>query len=159
MKHAREDYDRIQDPAGLIPVDEPVFLLRAQDPTAANAVRGWALTQCDRAIRDQALDHADRMDAWGVKKDADLPAAGTPIPCASTADTLRRRIAELESCLRELTAPVWRLVAAGLPGAPSAWPAAVEIENLNGDRRMFLRLDAAVPWLQREGREASQPAP
>ena len=31
MKHAREDYNRIQDPAGLIPADEPVFLLRGQD--------------------------------------------------------------------------------------------------------------------------------
>jgi hypothetical protein len=30
MKHARDDYNRIQDPAGLIPEDEPVFLLRAQ---------------------------------------------------------------------------------------------------------------------------------
>ena len=28
MKHARDDYNRIQDPAGKIPEDEPVFLLR-----------------------------------------------------------------------------------------------------------------------------------
>jgi hypothetical protein len=31
MKHARLDYDRIQDPLNLIPLNEPVFLLRAQD--------------------------------------------------------------------------------------------------------------------------------
>lgn len=31
MKHARQDYDRIQDPENKIPADEPVFLLRAQD--------------------------------------------------------------------------------------------------------------------------------
>lgn len=31
MLHSRKDYMRIQDPAGLIPADEPVFLLRAQD--------------------------------------------------------------------------------------------------------------------------------
>lgn len=31
MIHAREDYNRIQDPKGLIPQDEPVFLLRGQD--------------------------------------------------------------------------------------------------------------------------------
>lgn len=31
MKHARADYDRIQDPLGKIPKDEPVFLLRASD--------------------------------------------------------------------------------------------------------------------------------
>lgn len=31
MKHARDDYNRIQDPRGLIPADEPVMLFRAQD--------------------------------------------------------------------------------------------------------------------------------
>lgn len=29
MKHAGEDYNRIQDPENKIPADEPVFLLRA----------------------------------------------------------------------------------------------------------------------------------
>ncbi|MGV3515603.1 hypothetical protein [Luteitalea sp.] len=42
MKHARKDYDRIQDPAGLIPDDEPVFLLRAQDVLAPDIVLAWA---------------------------------------------------------------------------------------------------------------------
>lgn len=31
MRHARADYQRIQDPIGKIPADEPVFLLRASD--------------------------------------------------------------------------------------------------------------------------------
>jgi len=31
MVHARKDYDRIQDPLNLIPLQEPVFLLRGQD--------------------------------------------------------------------------------------------------------------------------------
>jgi hypothetical protein len=31
MLHARKDYQRIQDPKNLIPSDEPVFLMRAQD--------------------------------------------------------------------------------------------------------------------------------
>jgi hypothetical protein len=31
MKHAREDYNRIQDPSSKIPEDEPVMLFRAQD--------------------------------------------------------------------------------------------------------------------------------
>lgn len=31
MKHARKDYQRIQDPLNLIPENEPVFLLRGQD--------------------------------------------------------------------------------------------------------------------------------
>ena len=42
MIHARDDYNRIQDPAGLIPADEPVFLLRGQDPAAPNTVDRWA---------------------------------------------------------------------------------------------------------------------
>lgn len=42
MKHAREDYDRIQDPDNKIPEDEPVFLLRAQDKTAPAVVAYWA---------------------------------------------------------------------------------------------------------------------
>ena len=42
MKHARADYDHIQDPTGHIPADEPVFLLRAGDMNAPNAVRHWA---------------------------------------------------------------------------------------------------------------------
>lgn len=32
MIHARDDYNRIQDPEGKIEQDEPVFLLRAKDP-------------------------------------------------------------------------------------------------------------------------------
>lgn len=43
MKHGRSDYDqRIQDNAGLIPDEEPVFLLRGQDRMAARAVRHYA---------------------------------------------------------------------------------------------------------------------
>lgn len=60
MRHAREDYNRFQDPEGLIPQDEPVFLLRGQDefapqtllfyannveqdnPEMARIVRNWA---------------------------------------------------------------------------------------------------------------------
>jgi hypothetical protein len=39
MIHAREDYNqRIQDSAGIIPDDEPVFLLRAQDRLAREAL-------------------------------------------------------------------------------------------------------------------------
>lgn len=47
MKHARKDYDGIQDPSGKIPEDEPVFLLRAQDVTAPFLVEEWA----HRAVR------------------------------------------------------------------------------------------------------------
>lgn len=43
MKHARSDYDPIQDPRGLIPEDEPVFLLRAQDVVAPATVEWWVI--------------------------------------------------------------------------------------------------------------------
>jgi hypothetical protein len=42
MKHARSDYNRIQDPENKIPADEPVFLLRGQDIYAPVAVLFWA---------------------------------------------------------------------------------------------------------------------
>lgn len=83
MKHAREDYNRIQDPAGLIPDDEPVFLLRAQDKMASTVVRHWAdcntLNGGDLELSRLARAHADLMDAWPKKKAADLiptPPAG-----------------------------------------------------------------------------------
>jgi hypothetical protein len=49
MKHAREDYNRIQDPAGLIPEDEPVFLLRGQDIFAPELVLAWARKALEEA--------------------------------------------------------------------------------------------------------------
>jgi len=47
MKHARKDYDRIQDPDGKIPEDEPVFIVRAQDICAGDTVRAWAALNDD----------------------------------------------------------------------------------------------------------------
>jgi DNA-binding CsgD family transcriptional regulator len=73
MLHARADYNRIQDPAGLIPDTEPVFLLRAQDETAAATVRFWAELQKGGYAAELALGHAERMQAWYVKKRADVP--------------------------------------------------------------------------------------
>uniref|UniRef100_A0A6H2A5N3 Uncharacterized protein n=1 Tax=viral metagenome TaxID=1070528 RepID=A0A6H2A5N3_9ZZZZ len=77
MKHARDDYNRIQDPTGLIPENEPVFLLRAQDQTSAQIVRLWASAQrnnpkADMRIVTMAERHADLMDRWRKKKWADL---------------------------------------------------------------------------------------
>jgi hypothetical protein len=84
MRHARDDYNgRIIDSAGIIPEDEPVFLLRAQDPIAASIVRAWANAYMNRiqmgmggdpAMARLATEHADAMDAWPIKKSAaDLP--------------------------------------------------------------------------------------
>lgn len=82
MKHARSDYDRIQDPAGLIPADEPVFLLRGQDLVAPFAVRMWArnaeLAGADPAIVASAIAQAEAMERWheaGHHKVPDMPKA------------------------------------------------------------------------------------
>ncbi len=70
MLHAREDYN--QGKMDGIPENEPVFLLRAQDITAASVVRYWASLQLDGPLKDMALSHADLMDEWPVQKKADL---------------------------------------------------------------------------------------
>lgn len=88
MIHARNDYQRIQDPNNTIPADEPVFLLRAQDQTAAETVRHWVklnkklLKETKDLTPDQikgrkkaialAEAHAFRMDDWPKKKAADV---------------------------------------------------------------------------------------
>jgi hypothetical protein len=78
MKHARDDYNRIQDPAGLIPEDEPVFLLRAQDKHAAATLRYYAhlvaLDQGDVSILFATQKQADAMEAWPRHKAPDMPA-------------------------------------------------------------------------------------
>lgn len=76
MKHARSDYDRIQDPEGRIPDDEPVLLLRGQDRFAARAARYYAsLTAVDAPdISAKVMEHANLMDDWPTKKTPDLPA-------------------------------------------------------------------------------------
>lgn len=85
MKHARADYDRIQDPAGLIGEDEPVFLIRAQDSLAPYVVQVWAslarVNGNDADIIAAAEGHVQLMKEWqrkhGVKM-ADLPHSPTP---------------------------------------------------------------------------------
>lgn len=90
MIHARNDYQRIQDPENKIPADEPVFLLRAQDETAAAVVRYWVKlnkkslhaavsakgdgSEIQRRKKAIALAdaHAFRMDDWPKKKAADV---------------------------------------------------------------------------------------
>lgn len=52
--------------------DEPIFVLRAQDKFAPALVRLWVemarATGCDDARLQEALDHADLMDAWPIRK-------------------------------------------------------------------------------------------
>lgn len=93
MKHARPDYDRLQDPAGLIPEDEPVFLIRGQDKNGPAAVRAYAWIHQRNGgsyeLGALAAAHADRMEAWQREhgsKLADLPAADAataPTPTTS----------------------------------------------------------------------------
>lgn len=68
MQHARKDYNRIQDPTGLIPEDEPVFLLRGQDVAAPSTLRHWAevndLMGGDPNASVLAREHAQAMEEW-----------------------------------------------------------------------------------------------
>lgn len=79
MLHAREDYNRIQDPEGKIPFDEPVFLIRAQDVVGAEVVRYWARKAYAAGASDdivkRAYDHANKMDVWSKKKTPDVPSS------------------------------------------------------------------------------------
>jgi hypothetical protein len=75
MIHAREDYNRIQDPANKIAENEPVFLIRAKDRVSAHTVRAWAefhlLIGGDPALAQKAYEQAAKMEQWqfenGVK--------------------------------------------------------------------------------------------
>lgn len=77
MKHARPDYDRIQDPAGLIPEDEPVFLLRAQDKYFEHVVTlYYVLVERDGGdpkIVEACKRHIELAKAWPVRKAPDMP--------------------------------------------------------------------------------------
>ena len=82
MRHARADYDRIQDPAGLIRDDEPVFLLRGQDVVAPAIVEKWAMVAADlgasKEIVTAALQQASRMRAWQMQHGHKVPDMDTP---------------------------------------------------------------------------------
>ena len=77
MKHARDDYNRIQDPDGLIPEDEPVFLIRGKDRAGPAALRAWAkeakAVGAHGNIVGRALTQADRMEAWQAEHGWKVP--------------------------------------------------------------------------------------
>lgn len=68
MKHARSDYNRIQDPQNLIPDGEPVFLLRGQDISAPETLVTWAklnlINGGSPRLSMLALQHAEVMKEW-----------------------------------------------------------------------------------------------
>ena len=52
--------------------DEPIFVLRAQDPLAPYCIRQWvtsaAMRGVDKAKLKEAMDCADAMDKWTNQK-------------------------------------------------------------------------------------------
>lgn len=80
MIHGRPDHNRIQDPAGIIPDNEPVFLLRGQDVLAPAVIEYWAAAAghrgASRKIVDAALEQAQAMRRYQkafVSKLPDMP--------------------------------------------------------------------------------------
>lgn len=86
MKHARPDYQRLQDPENIIPEDEPVFLLRGQDTVAPFIVTAWAMEALEAGAENDivsaALRQASEMIDWQDKhgkKIPDMPKERTPL--------------------------------------------------------------------------------
>lgn len=77
MRHAREDYNRFQDPSGKIPIDEPVFLLRGQDELAPALLIQWAEKLIARGGNKEmakiVTNHAAAMVAWQKTHGGKLP--------------------------------------------------------------------------------------
>lgn len=80
MRHARKDYDRIQDPDGKIPDDEPVFLIRGQDLAAPDTLREYAKLAHKAGAKPNlisaTLKQANEMEEWQrqrARKTPDMP--------------------------------------------------------------------------------------
>lgn len=77
MKHARLDYNRIQDPDGKIPEDEPVMLFRAQDELFAEVCVFYAGLLLQRygarkaGMANIILKHVLLANSW-PKKEPDI---------------------------------------------------------------------------------------
>jgi hypothetical protein len=72
--HPSHDDKRADRHAYLDPADEPIFVLRAQDMTAANVVAYWLAHQGNNLPRekyDEAQRLIEEMRAWPRKKPAD----------------------------------------------------------------------------------------
>ena len=77
MKHARSDYNRIQDPDHQIGDDEPVFLMRATDTCAPLVVDIWAALAeaegADDKIVSAAREQAKSMRRWQAEHGCKIP--------------------------------------------------------------------------------------
>ena len=71
MKHAREDYNRFQDPENKIPEDEPVMLFRAQDRHFIRVLKYYA-DMLDAAMNKEVAKavrrHIEDAKIYRVKK-------------------------------------------------------------------------------------------
>lgn len=74
MKHARPDYDRIQDPANKIPAEEPVFLLRGQDLLAPATLRHYANALRHRARNEPGLPFPISLELENMALTVDVQA-------------------------------------------------------------------------------------
>lgn len=79
MRHARSDYDRIQDPAGIIAEDEPVFLIRGTDVVGPEAIKAWAYLAASQGASDDivntAILQAEKMKEWQKVNGCKIPGA------------------------------------------------------------------------------------
>ena len=77
MRHARSDYNHIQDPSGRILEDEPVFIVRGQDKAAKATLLAWASEAARLGASPEMVarvrEWAEVMEAWGTKKVPDAP--------------------------------------------------------------------------------------
>lgn len=78
MLHAREDYNlRVQDISGIIPDDEPVFLLRGQDILATETLEHYIIRLKamggDPRILALLEEHLTKMAKWSMDHSSKLP--------------------------------------------------------------------------------------
>lgn len=66
----------------IIPDDEPVFIVRAQDPVAAETVRDWASRAlhagADVALCERVRRWADEMERWATERGVTKAAPDVP---------------------------------------------------------------------------------
>lgn len=77
MIHANDNYNRIQDPLGIIPKDMPVFLLQGKDKFAPKLLLLWAMwVRLEGGNPDNAREieeHAQRMIEYQKDRGSILP--------------------------------------------------------------------------------------
>lgn len=78
MKHARADYDHLQDSEKKIPEHEPVFLIRGQDILAIPMLKYYLrIAKQTAGIRPDLLEsvqkHIRRMEVWQEDVKAKIP--------------------------------------------------------------------------------------